>query len=90
MSAVRPNGTSASRNYVVFERHQFDDTTDEFFFMEVHEVVARNAENALRQAFKEMRAGGYTGLMATLAVVPQTQWRPTLVTANLRESVTVG
>lgn len=90
MSAVKPNGTSPSRNYVVLERQQFEDAEGESFFVEVHQVEARNAENALRQAFKEMRAGGYAALDAMLVVVPETQWRPTAVHANLRESVSVG
>lgn len=87
MSAVKPNGTSPSRNYMVLERFAADDGE---YFAEVHQVEARNAENALRQAFKEMRAAGYSALEATLVVVPITQWRPTEVHANVRESVSVG
>jgi hypothetical protein len=90
VSAVKPNGTSPARDYVVLERQEFEDAPHEPFFVEVHRVEARNAENALRQAFKEMRAAGYTALVATLVVVPVTQWRPTDVHANVRESVSVG
>lgn len=93
MAAVRANGTSPSRNYVVLERQEFDAAhgeAAESYFIEVHQVEARNADNALRQAFKEMRAGGYEPLEAVLVVIPESMWRTTTVHANVRESVSLG
>lgn len=89
MSAVRPDGTSPSRNYVVLERQE-SKKVPHAFFVEVHQVVARNADNALRQAFKELRAKGYSDLQAVLIVVPESMWRPTTVHASVRESVSLA
>lgn len=90
MSAVRPDGTSPSRNYVVLERQEFEEAPHDPFFVEVHQVIARNADNALRQAFKELRAAGYSELEAVLIVVPESMWRPTTVHASVRESVSLA
>jgi DNA polymerase IIIc chi subunit len=88
--AVSTSG-SPSRTYVVLEQQSFEDT-DELFFVRVGDVESRNATNALRKAFRELRAKGYESTEATLVVIPESMWRPTPVRAAVREqvSVTVG
>lgn len=95
------NGKTNSpvRPYVVL-RQRDDDVEN---FQVVHRVESRNAPNALRKAFRELRnsereAAVAEGreqipvMAATLVVVPESMWRPTAVAARVREeiSVTIG
>lgn len=82
---------SPSRTYIVLEQQSFEDTA-EVYFVQVGDVVARNATNALRRAFRELRTNGYTDTEAKLVVIPESMWKVTPVRAAVREqiSVTVG
>lgn len=81
-----------TREYMVLELIEFDDD-DRTYFAVAHKVEARNGTNALRRAFKEIRAerNGTEDAFdeTTLAVVPMSQWKPTPVRAKRRESITV-
>lgn len=81
---------SPTRSYVVLEQMHFEDEPQSPYFVEIHRVSSRNAINALRQAFKELRRDGYASVDATLVVVPASMWRPTPVHATIRESVSVN
>lgn len=77
-----------TRVYVVIEQQHFDDDDD--YFVEVHRVKARNAPNALRKAFRELKDRD-TGREpdAVLLAIPESMWRPTPVRARTREHITV-
>ena len=84
------NGSSGSaiRTYVVLEQHYFDDEPDVPYFTEVHRVEARNGNNALRKAFKELK--GNEESEAVLVVIPEGQWKPTPVSGRRRAEITVS
>jgi hypothetical protein len=88
-------GGAPTRDYVVLEQVIFEETDDEitYAYLEVHRVEARNGTNALRRAFKELRAirAGIDEVFdeGTLVCIPAGQWKPTPVRAKKRESITV-
>lgn len=75
-----------SRTYVVLEQGEFDDASH--YFTEVHRVEARNAQNAMRKAFKDLH--GEKEAEATLVVVPASMWRPEKVRIKKTERVSVS
>jgi putative hemolysin len=79
---------SAIRTYVVLEQHHFDDEPSEAYFVEVHRVDARNGQNAMRKAFRELK--GDEEAEATLVVIPAGQWKPTVVSGRRRQDITVS
>lgn len=81
-------GASPQRVYVVLERQRFDDGDE--YFVKVHETKARNAANALRKGFRELRELGFEASEATIVCIPATMWRPTEVAATSRETIRVG
>ena len=85
-----PRGSKKSgapvRTYVVLEQGRFEDT-DEPYFTEVGRVESRNATNAIRKAFRELDRADEE---LTLAVVPESMWRPTPVKLARRESLSVA
>lgn len=83
---TKPKG-SPLRNYVVLVEDEFDDGKP--YFTEVHRVESRNAQNAMRKAFKEIHGDADEG-DATLVVVPETMWRPTKVKIAKTEKTTVS
>jgi hypothetical protein len=82
-------GGAPTRPYVVLEQIQLEGS-DDVAYQHVLVVEARNGPNALRKAFKEIRADREDYDEATLAVIPAGQWKPTPVRAERRESITVN
>lgn len=76
-----------SRPYVVLRQEAFEDTGKPYF-EKVHEVTARNAQNAMRRAFKDLSEDGSDE--ATLVVIPKSMFRPTVVRLNKTERVSVS
>jgi len=85
MTTEESAGSSPMRTYVVLEEARFED--NEPYYTVVHRVQARNNNNALRKAFRELREGGYKEETAVLMTVPEKQWRPTPVSVKVREQV---
>jgi hypothetical protein len=81
-------GGAPTRPYVVLEEIHLDD--DGLAYQKVLTVEARNGQNALRKAFKQLRADRTDYDAATLAVIPEGQWKPTSVRAKRTESITVA
>jgi hypothetical protein len=75
-----------ARHYVVLKQEEFDDGSS--YYVEVHRVEARNAQNAMRKAFKDLN--GEDAGEATLCVVPQTMWKPKKVRIAKTERTTVS
>lgn len=75
-----------AREYVVLREEKFD--SDEPYYIEVHRVESRNAQNAMRRAFKDLN--GDEEAEATLIVIPASMWRPTKVKAAKTERVSVS
>lgn len=89
-AAEAPKKTGApARPYVVLKEDTFEDS-DESYFTKVHEVQARNAQNAMRQAFKDLIGGEGDVAEATLVVIPKSMFRPTPVRLNKTERVSVS
>lgn len=86
-AATEKKGGAPSREYVVLEEGAFEDDQKPYF-TEVHRVEARNAQNAMRRAFKDLK--GEAEAEATLVVVPATMWRPTKVKIQKTERTTVS
>jgi hypothetical protein len=88
----RTSGGSPTRPYVVLEEIQLDSDSDTevLAYQKVAVVEARNGTNALRKAFKELRGSRTDYDEATLAVIPEGQWKPTPVRAERKESITVA
>jgi hypothetical protein len=92
------DGGAATREYVVLEQvvyEEGDNGAKVYCWLESHRVIARNSNNALRKAFKEMREDRTgDGLepfdQAMLEVVPASYWHPTEVRTKRRESITVA
>lgn len=83
------NGSgSAIRTYVVLEEHHFEDEPSEAYFVEVHRVEARNGQNAMRRAFRELK--GEEEAEVVLVVIPAGQWKPTPVSGRRRSDITVS
>lgn len=90
-------GGSPTREYVVLEQVVYDEDeangTATHAWLDVHRVEARNGTNALRKAFKELRAAraevGEQLDEGVLNCIPAGQWKPTPVRAKKRESITV-
>jgi hypothetical protein len=80
---ARKAGGAPTRGYVVLEEigHAYQN---------VLTVEARNGQNALRKAFKDLREGRPDLDATTLAVIPEGQWKPTPVRAQRKESITVS
>jgi hypothetical protein len=78
-------GGAPIRTYIVFEEFELEPNGKGY--QEVHRVEARNSENAIRKAYKEL-AGDKDEASATLVVVPESMWRPTPV--HLRPKTTVS
>lgn len=76
-----------ARPYVVLRQETFEDTDDPYF-VKVHEVEARNAQNAMRRAFKDLSGDAET--QATLVVIPASMFRPTQVSLTKTERVSVS
>lgn len=85
-TTVRKGGSPA-RTYNVFELNHFDDD-DAPYWTQIGSVVARNATNALRKAFREFKGAAETD--TTLVAVPEGMWRPTLVRGRRRDDITVS
>jgi hypothetical protein len=81
-------GGAPTRGYVVLEQIELDDGVTAY--QNVLTVEARNGQNALRKAFKDLREGRPDLDAATLAVIPEGQWKPTPVRAQRKESITVS
>lgn len=77
-----------ARQYVVLKEDSFEDSADPYY-TKVHEVEARNAQNAMRQAFKDLSSSGDTA-EAVLVVIPKSMFRPTPVRLNKTERVSVS
>jgi hypothetical protein len=86
----------AFRPYAVLERVVYDD--DSVAFLPVKDptdnakdlvMESRNAQVALRDAFKAMCRADATRQTATLVVVPQRMWTPTTVAIQTRQTVSV-
>lgn len=84
---TKPKG-SPVRSYVVLREQTFED--ESVYFTEVHKVESRNAQNAMRKAFKEIHGDAAEEGEATLVVVPETMWRPTKVRIAKTEKTTVS
>lgn len=82
-TAEAPKQGAPQRPYVVLK------DLGEDKFHRVHEVKARNAQNAMRQAFKDLTSGDGDVAEATLVVIPKTMFRPTPVRLNKTERVSV-
>jgi hypothetical protein len=74
-----------ARNYVVLERIQEDDGS--YYYVELATVEARNANNALRRAWKQQARGGDQDVW--LVPVPDKWFRPRLVSGKARDEFTV-
>lgn len=81
-------GGAPTRNYIVLEEIELDG--NDHAYQVVTTVEARNGNNALRKAFKELRDQRSDFDEATLAVIPEGQWKPTPVKAERKESITVS
>jgi hypothetical protein len=71
-----------ARQYVVLRQEHFEDGTA--YLTKVHTVESRNAQNAMRQAARELRESG-AGDDLTLVVIPGSMFRPTQVKPKTRE-----
>jgi hypothetical protein len=93
-TAVAARGGAPTRPYVVLEEIALDtegtDSEQALAYQKVAVVEARNGTNALRKAFKQLRDGREDYDAATLAVIPEGQWKPTPVRAERKESITVA
>jgi hypothetical protein len=76
-------GGAPTRPYVVLEQIQLEGTDGDVAYQNVLVVEARNGTNALRKAFKELRGDREDYDEATLAVIPEGQWKPTPVRADV-------
>lgn len=90
-TAKSKRGTKGApaRPYIVLKQDLFEDS-DEPYFTKVHEVTARNAQNAMRQAFKDLSEGEGGAAEAVLVVIPASMFRPTPVRLNKTERVSVS
>jgi hypothetical protein len=88
-AAQAPKKGAPARPYVVLKEASFEDT-GETYFTKVHEVEARNAQNAMRQAFKDLSQGDDGAAEAVLVVIPGSMFRPTQVRLNKTERVSVS
>jgi len=79
--------TTPTRAYVVLEQGTFSDD-EQPYWTEVGRVEARNAQNALRKAFRDIKgdAEGDT----VFCVIPDSMWRPTPVAARRRADITIS
>lgn len=77
---AQPEGRSKSRTYLVFEEQTIANQTTAY--IQVGEVVARNGENALRKAFRNLADERGEWPETTLVVVAERMWRPTPVKAR--------
>lgn len=80
-------GGSPTRTYVILEQQAFEDTGDNYF-VELKRVEARNAPNALRRAFRELR-GAEEG-EAVWVAIPENTWQPKPVRGKRRDDITVS
>jgi hypothetical protein len=86
--AAAAKGTGAPvRPYVVLREDAFEDGSK--YAVVVHEVEARNAQNAMRQAFKDLSDDNADEAEATLIVIPKSMYRPTRVRMAKTERVSV-
>jgi hypothetical protein len=85
---ARKAGGAPTRGYVVLEEIELDEGGHAY--QNVLTVEARNGQNALRKAFKDLREGRPDLDATTLAVIPEGQWKPTPVRAQRKESITVS
>lgn len=81
------------RTYVILEQVEIegDSGTGEApypAFVEATRVEARNGNNALRKAYKELR--GNTEGDAVFIPIPESQWQPVTVRGERRSNVTVS
>lgn len=84
-------GGAPTRTYIVLEEFELEgDDAGHLAYQVVSRVEARNGQNALRKAFKEIRETRENFDAATLAVIPENQWKPTPVRAERREQITVA
>lgn len=81
------SGGAPSRTYRVFEEQHFDEDNAPYF-VEIGTVEARNATNALRKAYRDLK-GGEEG-DCVLSAVPESYWRPTPVAGKRRADITVS
>lgn len=81
-------GGTPTRNYVVLEQIELE--ADGVAFVEAHKVEARNGDNALRRAFRELRAERPELDETTLVVIPEGQWKPRPVRAERSEQIKVA
>lgn len=84
--AKKGAATTPARNYVVLKQERFEDTSA--YYTKVHEVEARNAQNAMRLAFRDMVEDEQGE--ATLVVIPASMFRPTPVKLSKTEKVSVS
>lgn len=82
-------GGAPTRVYIVLEQIELDGDQP-LAYQVVTTVEARNGQNALRKAFKDLRTQRTDFDEATLAVIPEGQWKPTPVKAERKESITVS
>jgi hypothetical protein len=93
--AARQQGKKGApaRPYVVLKQDTFDDGS--VYFTQPHqdgtplEIEARNAQNAMRQAFKALAGDNAEAADATLIVIPKSMFRPTQVRLQRTERVSV-
>lgn len=81
-------GGAPSRNYVVLEQIELEDEQQSLGFIKVHEVEARNGTNAMRKAYKDLR--GQTEGECVLVVIPESMWKPTRVSGQRKDAITVA
>lgn len=73
---------SKARTYLVFERFEDKEAPTGAKFHEVGDVEARNAENALRKAYRKLAEERDEYPETTLVVVAERMWRPTPIKAR--------
>lgn len=81
------SGGAPTRNYVCLEQHTFEED-EQLYYVEVGQVEARNATNAMRKAYREFKGTAEGG--TTFVVIPERMWRPTPVRGTRRPDVTVS
>jgi len=84
---ARKAGGAPIRNYIVLEQHAFEEDQAPYF-VEAGKVEARNATNALRKAFRELKGGEEAETV--LCVIPEGMWKPTPVKGRRRAEITVS
>lgn len=85
----RKGGGAPTRGYIVLEEITLDDDQG-IAYQNVLTVEARNGQNAMRKAFRDLREQRPDLEATTLQVIPEGQWKPTPVRAQRKESITVS